>query len=152
MAETLFRVAVGSKHDVVRARQRARQIAGMLGLAPLEQAAVAATVFYLADQARTSCVSPTLRFAVEDGHLLVAPVEAAPGHAASSLCLRYPLPRRADALPAIDLAWIAGELDERTPLDLFAEMQRQNQELLALQLDRQALLVEVSRQRQQPAA
>jgi hypothetical protein len=153
MKQTLLILGVDTKTDVLRARQRTRQIAGLLGYAPEQQATLAATVFYLAHQLLVEGGVATLEFAVNDAVFLVQPTCSAGRHPelltlrppASTLKLQQPLPPRNDALPAVDLAWLARELNQRTPLELFAEIQRQNQELLAAHLELQACRKELAR-------
>jgi hypothetical protein len=152
----------------VQARQRARQIAGLLGYDSPQQASLAATVFYLGQQVLAEGITASLIFAVDGRCLRVTPVPqdiflAKESFAdilalcppASSLQLQQPLPTRDDALPAVDLAWVAEQLQRDTPLNLFEEMCRQNQELIAVHLELQKCQRELARLRQgssEPAA
>lgn len=166
MAETLLVVKVRGQRDVMRARQRARQICGLLGYDRGRQAVLAATVFLQAQQALSRGALVMLHFQVDQDQFRVEASlpEVPPSLTAPALGilplsapepllqLCQPLPKRDDALGAVDLAWIARQLQQHTPLNLFEEIQRQNQELLAVHLELQACRAQLSQLAQQPAA
>jgi hypothetical protein len=85
---------------------------------------IAAAVFELAARARTEKRRTTVQFQLSRSHLQVF------CEPQTSLRLLRPLPDEARRMALEDLAWAAQELSRQTPLDLFEEMQRQNQELL----------------------
>ncbi len=126
-------VEVRRRRDAVLARRRARQVAGLLGFEPNEQACVAALVFELACQALTQAGRTSLRFTVERDRLLVAPAGEVP-----ALRVEKPLPPREPAVGQEDLAFVVRELEKLAPASLFEEVQRQNQELLRALLELQA--------------
>jgi hypothetical protein len=168
MSHVMLVMDLSGKKDVVRARQRARQIAGLLGYEASPQAAIAASVFYLCQQVLTEGITASLIFAVDDRCLRITPVPRdiflahdrpadilALSPPASSLQLQQPLPVRVDALPPLDLTWVAEELQRHTTLNVFEEMTRQNQELLATHLELQKCQRDLARLRQassEPAA
>jgi hypothetical protein len=153
---------VGCKRDVVLARQRARQIARLLGFDPREQVCLAAAVFEIACTAREDSRRPTLEFRIRNQLLEVFPVySSAPDHCRKrigpgrDLRLEKLLPERAHNVDASDLAWIVQEVGRLAPVNVFEEMRRQNQELLwtlhEVQTS-QAVPVRSSSARQKPAA
>src|SRR5262245_13671802 len=125
MHTPLLLLQLRCKRDALLARRQARQVARLLGFDPGEQACVAALVFELAAQALTRAATVRLRFAVEQERLLVSPEGDGP-----PLRVEKPLPTRDPAVPAEDLAFVARELAKRTAVNLFEEVQKQNQELL----------------------
>jgi hypothetical protein len=134
MHTPFLQIAVGRKRDLLLARRQARQVARLLGFDLLEQACVAALVFELARQELSRSGRLTLRFAVAQDRLLIF---AAFGDGAARV--EKPLPRREPTVAPDDLSWVVRELDRLAPPDLFEEVQAQNQELLRVLLDRQAL-------------
>jgi hypothetical protein len=124
MSISLVALPLRRKRDVFVARQRARQLARLLGYEPPEQVSIAAAVFELAARACAEKRRPTIRFQVSRSQLHVFCEPEA------SLRLLRSLPEEARRMPLEDLAWAAQELNRQTPLDLFEEVQRQNQELL----------------------
>ena len=111
---------------MVLARQRTRQLAGLLGFEAGEQACLAAAVFSLACQARPG-QGAALYFRVAGGVLRIALRE---NRGRRHLRLEKALPGE-PRLAARDLKWALAELARRTPLNLFSEMKELNQELLA---------------------
>jgi hypothetical protein len=136
------------KRDVVVARHRARQIARLLGFDAREQACIAAGVFVIARTAWQHTGRRALAFELAGDVFQVVPVLGPrPDADLGGLLNRLPLPAK-DLLrlektlppdrPAVDradLAWVVEELARRTPLDVFEELERQNQELLVALLD-----------------
>src|SRR6516164_9173228 len=74
MITTLLTLPVRGKRDIVVARQRARQIAGLLGYPRREQVVLSAMVFDLARRSFEAVRSGQLQFQVEDHRLHVVPV------------------------------------------------------------------------------
>lgn len=71
MATPLLSLKIRSKRDVLLARQRARQLAGLLGLGPFEKMQVAAAAFDTARWARQAMGRAVLRFESDDGVLRI---------------------------------------------------------------------------------
>jgi hypothetical protein len=130
MHTDLLLIQVRCKRDALLARRQARQVARLLGFDPGGQACVAALVFELAAQALTQAATVRLRFEVEQGRLLVSPEGDGP-----PLRVEKPLPPRDPAVPAEDLSFVVRELAKRTAVNLFEEVQKQNQELLRTLLE-----------------
>jgi hypothetical protein len=126
----LLLIQIRCKRDALLARRQARQVASLLGFNPAEQACTAALVFELATQALTQAASVRLRFAVAQDRLLVCPEGDGP-----ALRVEKPLPPRDPAVPAEDLSFVVRELAKRTAVNLFEEVQKQNQELLRTLLE-----------------
>lgn len=124
MTLSFFALPLCRKRDVFVARQRARQLARMLGFDPAEQTSIAAAVFELAARATDHRQQSTLQFQLSDTHLHVF------CEPPTSLRLLRPLPAEARRMALEDLTWAAQELARHTPIDLFDEMRRHNQELL----------------------
>ncbi|MCI0457908.1 MAG: hypothetical protein L0Z62_13155 [Gemmataceae bacterium] len=134
MHTPFLQIEVNRKRDLLLARRQARQVARLLGFDLLEQACVAALVFELARQQLSQAGRLTLRFAVAQDRLLIV---AAFGEGTARV--EKPLPRREPATAHDDLSWVVRELERLDPLNLFEEVQTQNQELLRVLLDRRAL-------------
>lgn len=124
MNEPIFSLPLRRKRDVVAARQRARQIAGLLGYDRRQQVQIAAAVFDLAALFCRQNGKGVLRFHAADGAFRVStePVIL--------LRLERPLPPGVLDMAGGDIAWAAGALDDMTPLDPFDEMVQLNRELL----------------------
>jgi hypothetical protein len=154
MSISLLVLKLRSKRDVVLARERARQVAGLLGFDPVEQAGIAAAVFAIACQARLGTGSARLQFQVGEGILQVFPVrQSAKGAEALPLRLRLekPLPQGERAVDLYDLPFVIHQLAMLAPPDLFKEIQRQNDELLAVAAELQRLQVALSTSQHAPA-
>lgn len=140
MDQPLLLQSVRTKKDVIVARQRARRIAGMLGFDCRAQAEIAAATFYLALDALKKTHGATLRFQVDEKELSVV-VEAARGSAEASpptpglFRLQRPLAAQSAKLSSEDRRFIATTLASRTRPDLFAEVEKQNQELMQALLE-----------------
>ncbi len=147
MAQTLLTLELGTRQDVAAARQRARQIAALLGYPAHEQTSLAVAVFFLAHQEWEDAPDGRLVFVLDEGFFEVAPQETADplptaslptadgwpaGSTADRWKLRRPLPDRPCCLPGEDLAWSIQQLHKHTPLDWFDEVRQHNQEMLAL--------------------
>jgi hypothetical protein len=154
MDTPLLLLEVRRRRDFVLARRHARQVAGLLGFDPHEQACIAALVFELASQVRSRLGTVRLRFAVDGDRLLIAPA-VAPGEEAPPLRIEKPLPRREPPVSTEDLAWVMRQVNELAPAGLFEEVQRQNQELLRALLELQtcqARLAELTVKQTAPTA
>jgi hypothetical protein len=127
MTTPLYTLKLGSRRDIVLARQRARQIAGLLGFPPAEQTCIAAAVFEIARTAYEATGSSTLCFQADDGVFRVFPSRRPAG---GCLRLEKSLPADAPALAREDLEWAVRELARFSRLNLFEEIRQQNQELL----------------------
>ncbi len=128
MNKSLLKLPLEKKRELLRARQLARQFAGLLGFDAIEQAAIAAAVFEVARQARAAAATAVLHFQVVDDVFLVQPEGVPVGTA--PLRLEKPRPSSATRPAGEDLAWVVSRLVELTPFTVLEEVQRQNQELL----------------------
>lgn len=125
MATSLLMLSIQKKRDLLRARQVARQIAGLLGFDATEQACIAAAVFEIGNQTRLQRQGMALHFQITESVLQVGPHTGTP-----PVRLEKPLPR-CDTRPApADLVWMVRQLAELTPFVALEEVRRQNQELL----------------------
>lgn len=125
MGTTLLTLSVRRQRDILMARQRARQIANLLGFEPEAQLEISTAVFEIAHQLLRRWGEGSLQFLVDDQTLrIVCPeTEAAPR-------LDRPLPRKDLPLTGADLLWTVEALHQLTPLNLFEEIQLQNRELM----------------------
>jgi hypothetical protein len=121
MNQLLLELPLRRNRDLLLARQRGRQIAGLLGFGPAQQIRIAAGVFEIAGGAAEDAV---LRFSITEEVFRVVAVPAA------ALRLEMALPGPVGKLDLADLVWAVRELDQDTPLEVRDEMRRQNQELL----------------------
>jgi hypothetical protein len=124
MSEPILTLRLRTKRDVVLARQRARQVAGLLGFDRSQQVQIAAAIFDLAAAFLHQKGRGVLRFHASGGTLRVCtePVVL--------LRLERPLPAGVLDMAAADVAWAAGALDDLTPLNVYEEMVQLNCELL----------------------
>jgi hypothetical protein len=136
MQTMLFSQIVRGKRHAVSFRERVRQAARLLRFTPVDQAAIAAAGFVVAYQALSELIRPRLVLGIDQGNLCIeAQGERRP---ASDTCMAPPLYRFVRPLPAPaelaapDLAWIVAQVTTPRAADLFEEMHRQNQEMLAL--------------------
>lgn len=137
------------KRDAILARQRARRVASLLSFSVPEQACIAAGTFVVACQALELFGQARLFFQIEDQHLHVfardakADDPAPPG--ATRLAglfpdtdgkalfrLTKPLPPQECAAEQVEIGWLVKKLEETACDGLFAEIAKQNQEVLAL--------------------
>ena len=134
MNMTLLSFPLRHKRDTMIARQRARQLAGLLGFDTQEQAGIAAGVFAIAWQVLHLHAPVELCYRIQDDRLQVFARatgkrdQARPGN--SVLCLEKPVPARTK-LAMEDLLWAVEKLDALTPAHMYDEVYRLNQELLA---------------------
>lgn len=124
MSEPILTLRLRSKRDVVLARQRARQVAALLGYDRPQQVQIAAATFELAAAFLRQKGRGGLRFHASAGSLRVCtePVIL--------LRLERPLPPGVLDMASGDVAWAAGTLDDLTPLDVYEEMVQLNRELV----------------------
>jgi hypothetical protein len=150
MITPLLTLKLRNKRDVLLARQRARQVAGLLGFVPADKMRIAAWVFQIALNAVKNCRC-SLKFQLTDDTLQVFP-EAALGTPQDRL--DQPLPEGSPGLAPEDVVWLLHELSQLTPLDVFDEIRQQNQELLqALELSAERVGVGIpGTTRRRPAA
>lgn len=121
METRLFSMGVSKPRDLLRSRQRTRQVAGLLGFAPEQQATLAAAVFAWLRQHHRPGRRSSVAFIVADS------------------CLRIKLAEHVftTALPLSlahaveDVAWMMRELDRQAPFRVMDELDAQNRELLA---------------------
>lgn len=179
MSIPVLTLPLRSKRDLLLVRQRARQLAGLLGFDVRAQLGISAAVFELAwcafqDRGRSAIVFQieTDLFQVFAANMKRRPTEDAreefrkswlsgvpqrkidpdgarrllgqilqlpPRAQKPALRLELPLPRKALSLSPEDLVWAIQELARHTPLNLFEEIHLQNQELLRLLHEVQAL-------------
>jgi hypothetical protein len=161
MNSPLFTVRLRRNRDLLLVRQRARQVARILGFDATEQSRIAAAVFHLAWHAVHHLSQPELIFRIADSVLHVVPECRQPasgkpgaGEAADG-CLRLerPLPKTAEALAPEDVAWVLQELIHMTPPSVFEEVQQQNQDLLQAYHELQSCRTELDhRKRSRPDA
>jgi hypothetical protein len=166
MGTPLLSLPVRGRRDILLARQRARQLAGLLGYDAATRLGVAAAAFEVAWGAYPARGRSTVVFQIEEGLLQIFAAGTAderrgvspPWHsrqtprsmdprgvrrlrnrvlqlpavrAMPEARFEIPLPA-APAMSADDAAWAVRELDRQTPLNLFEEVRRQNEELLRL--------------------
>jgi hypothetical protein len=135
---------VRGKKDAIRARHRARQIASLLRFSLQEQACIAAGTFAVACQALDVLGKALLCFQIEDHQLQVyvrvgrqADRRARRPRRGSDDGDARPLMRLVKSLPEeqpiseAELAWLIGNAEE-SPVELFEEVVKQNQEVLGL--------------------
>lgn len=144
----LLQVTLRRRRQLVQVRQRCRQMAALLGLATVDQAAVSAAVFALACQVLERRQRVRVIFQVHGQFLEIhlseegTPLPGAepPWHLPrvdsreenhspdGPWRLTKKLPPQ--SLTADDLAWVVQQIGQQTDADLFAEIVRQNQEIL----------------------
>src|SRR5262249_26016114 len=80
-----------------------------------------------------------LRFGVDNERLLVLPAPTPGETSTTPLRVEKLLPRREPPVSSEDLGWVLRQLNELAPVDAFEEVRRQNQDVLRLLLELQAL-------------
>jgi hypothetical protein len=131
MNTSLLTLRVRRKRDLVLARQRARQLAGLLGFDLRGQLAFACGVFEAACRAALQLGRITLEFRLTGDALqahcrqsVTADPETVPIPCVQKR-LPHPLPQDRE-----DLAWLVDKFTRRLPEDLFDELRQQNSEML----------------------
>jgi len=137
MSNSFFSQPIRRKKDVVIARQRARQIARLLGYSRTEEAAIAAAVFALGANCLTQAGQVTLHFQLRRNTLQVLPEMPEAAHIPIDGAPRWggwrlerPLPTTGTSLAAEDLAWSMQTMCEFAATNLFEEVENQNDDLL----------------------
>lgn len=125
---SLFQVAIVRKRHLLLVRQRARQIARLLGLPPAGQALFAASTFELAFQA-LEYGRATIRFTVQAGRLIVEAI--GPGAPATIGRHELSLGGAGQALASEDVAWTIRRVAQMASFEPFEEIRLQNREALA---------------------
>ena len=135
------------KKDAILTRQRARRVASLLCFDPHEQACIAAGTFVVACQALALFRKARICFQIENSQLHVfaqetMPVEPAGDQriagiihevdAKSLFRLAKWLPEQTRATDLLDLGWLVRQVEATACDSLFDEMEKQNQEVLAL--------------------
>jgi hypothetical protein len=146
MITHLLCLEVRRRRDLLIARRRGRQVAGLLGFEAREQACIAAAVFEIGRDVLGSGRG-TLKFQVDEAVLKVIPSRG-------RIRLEKPLPGKS-LLSREDLVWAVRELARCTGFNLMEEVRFQNQELLHALRDLQACQEELARLRREfgrPAA
>jgi hypothetical protein len=133
MNQSILTLPLRRKRDTLLARQRARQIARLLGFDAREQTTIATAVFEMARAA----FGDALHFQVDRARLRISLARVGVGTQ-----VEKPLPDEA-AVAAEDLVWVAQELARCTPPNLFEEFRQQNLETLRLLQEVQALQEEL---------
>ncbi len=129
MCTPLLTLRIRSRRDILAARQRARQLAGLLHFSPRRQYAIAATVFELALDLARRPGGGTLRFELH-GDTLHAFACDPQIRMSGEQCLVELLPDPEQAPALEDLPWLIEQLTWYTPLNLFDEIRQQNRMLL----------------------
>ena len=133
MARLLYSLPVRGIRDLLLLRQRTRQIAGLLGFDSPAQGRIAAQAFALAcppDRPRSRC---TVAFAVSRSMLIVrvsAPPTPQTLVSGAGQATTFALPITGPKLAGEDIGWAMRELAKITPLDVLAELQRLNADVL----------------------
>lgn len=121
----VFQLRIRRKSDVLRARQRGRQIARAAGLQTPEQAIFAAATF---DVAKTVLrARGIVAFCVLSEQIAVGRLHAG---FVCTYAMELPEGRRRSSLE--DLAFTLEHVEQMAPFDVFEEVCLQNQEMLVL--------------------
>jgi hypothetical protein len=124
----LLNQTLNRKRDLIRLRQRVRQLTRALGFVAADQGLIAAAVFHLGVVALEERGRIGVVLDLRDGQL-----RATPSRDVASLAgvrLAWPVPAKVPSLEIDDLAWTMQQLDCITPMDLFEEVKQQNLDLL----------------------
>lgn len=126
--QELLSLEVSGSRKFIEARTRLRQVCGLLGFDPLDQAKIVAVTFEFLCRAAEDGVTAVLQLLLDE----------------SSLCVRIcdgetvldsfaaGLPSKTALLDADDLSWSIRRLEEMDPRpSVFEELRRHNQDLLA---------------------
>src|SRR5437879_1212402 len=107
MATPILVQNLRKKRDVIIARQRGRQIAGLLGFDAREQTCIAAAVFEIARNTLRYSRRSVVAFQVEGDMLQIFPVVVKRG--AIPIRMEKPLPKDGAAVGPDDLEWVVEE-------------------------------------------
>lgn len=142
MSTLLYSLPLGTPRDRVVARQRTRQIAGLLGYENLDRALLAATVYEMARKTSTGA----LHFHLADHVFQVLAVAQPAAHpkkkrgqvdgsteeAGPRMRLEKPLPKKELTLAVDDIPFAIEQLEQLTPFKVQEEIDQHNQDLLSL--------------------
>ena len=134
MHERLLIHRIDSKREVIAARQRARQVASLLGFNTRDQAEIAASTFVLALDALHKSRDVQLQFAIKDDCVVVS-ASTSSGENCTQLRLQKALPPAGSKFSSDDCRFIAEQLNQFTPRDVFTEIEKQNYELIQALLE-----------------
>ncbi len=126
MDKLLLALKLDRKRDIVEARQRARQVAGLLGFDNRDQAGIAAGVFSLACQAYRKRPGTSMLFQVKARTLHVFLGNRG---ATNGFHLETPLPEQA-FFAEDDIRWMVRELSRRPPPTVFEELEKINNDVV----------------------
>ena len=130
----IFRVR--EKKQLLALRQKARQIGHLLHFPPVEEACIAAGAFAVGIQAREAFGEFEVCFELDQHSLTVharpIPTIGTAVEPKSLLKLTKSLPEAAKGYSVVDLGWLIARINEGTPIDLFGETRKQNEEILYL--------------------
>ena len=129
MITSLLTLRVRSRRDVLVARQRARQIAGLLRFSLRQQHIIAAAAFEIALGLMRRPGGGTLQFELHGDALHVFTSDPQ-GRMPAMQRLVQLFPDSAQALAAEDLPWLVEQLMWYTPLNVFEEIRHQNRVVL----------------------
>lgn len=134
---TLHSFSLQRKHDLLLARLRLRQIAGMLGFDPLEQAKIVGAAFELACREKERADRVVMTAGVEKQLLRVWFHDEADSTPPNVEDLSQPqmamaLPRDQLRMSVADLRWAIMQLDQIGEADIFEELRQHNQDLLCV--------------------
>jgi hypothetical protein len=132
MKQILLSLPVQGKKDLVLVRQRTRQLAALLGFSAEDQAVLASVIFDRACRVYQQRRPTSWIFRVENRQLRIAPSSPL----MADLGVHKRLPEYA-VLSEADLSWVIRQVCRLTPVDIFAEMQKLNQEILQALLGRE---------------
>lgn len=162
MSTLLLSLRLHRSRDVLQARQRTRQIAGLLGFEGLEQTAISALALSVCLEALSQHGSAWLQLAVNGAQLEIRcqaadssnlpfrkirvgtqaftgplpqfypGLQAEVDQEGGLRTLTFALPEKPARVETADLPWMVQELDRNTPLDPLEELCYWNQEMLQL--------------------
>ncbi len=129
MITSLLTLRVRSRRDVLVARQRARQVAGLLRFSPRRQHMIAAAVFEIAFGLTRRPGGGTLQFELHGDAFHVFTSDL-PARMPGMQRLVQLLPDPAQTPAPEDLPWLMEQLMWHTPRNVFEEIHLQNRVLL----------------------
>lgn len=126
-----MRMPLRSSGDLLRARQRTRQVAQLLGYAPRDVLVIATRTF-LAAHAGSRLGPCELQFWIARGELTIRVASQRPDAAAETLALTRPLPRNENQLSMEDLLFVLRQMDGLARGSALSELNRVHEEMLGL--------------------
>lgn len=125
MKQILLSLQVDGKKDLVLLRQRTRQLAALLGFPAEDQAILATVVFDRACRVYRKRRRTSWIFWVEDRQIRILPsVPLLP-----DVEIHKRLPEKS-LLSSVDIQWVMQQICRLTPVDIFGEIQKLNQDML----------------------